>query len=100
MKQTAADRCKAIKRRLREIKLLPNQRGAAAEVARLTGEYRRLSRQADVKDAAATPRRRIVPGQDPWQQDTEAYASLPTELRGRIADHAVTRQILPSRYRD
>ncbi|MGI5374923.1 hypothetical protein ACQEV2_11870 [Streptomyces sp. CA-251387] len=76
---------KTIKRRLRELAADPGQPGAAAEIQRLKGALRRLSRPEPPARPAAEP----VPA-DP---DAEAIATWPPELRARLRTASMSRKI-------
>ncbi|WP_329334652.1 hypothetical protein OG252_07520 [Streptomyces sp. NBC_01352] len=81
---------KTIKRRLRELAADPGQPGAAAEVQRLKGALRRLSRP----EPPARPAPEPAPAADP---DAEAIATWPPELRVRLQQGAMSRVIAPWR---
>ena len=84
-----SDRRKEIKRRLREISRDPAFPGAAEEMQRLTGGYRRLSRPAPAPRAEREP--------EPTDPEAAALATWPPELRARLRNRALTRVILPWR---
>lgn len=94
------DRLKAIKRRLREIKRDPAS-AAPGEAQHLHGEYRRL--QAADRTPAGPERTLsasvVNPADGLTEADRAAVETWPPELRARLHDGALTRQILPWRDR-
>ncbi|MFG2373706.1 hypothetical protein ACGFY9_19805 [Streptomyces sp. NPDC048504] len=93
-----ADRRREIKRRLREIKRDPAS-AEPGEAQRLTAEYRRLQSA----DRAPADRERTLsdtvvdPTDGLTEADRAAVETWPPELRARLHDRALTRQILPWR---
>ncbi|MEU8866899.1 hypothetical protein [Streptomyces umbrinus] len=85
---------KTIKRRLRELAADPSQPGAVAEVQRLKGALRRLSRpeRAPAASRATEP--------TPADPDAEAITTWPEELRARMRNRALTRTIMNRRLED
>ncbi|WP_020133909.1 hypothetical protein [Streptomyces sp. 351MFTsu5.1] len=93
-----ADRRREIKRRLREIKRDPAS-AAPGEAQHLTAEYRRLQ-SAERAPAADQPERPLSDTLLPeglTGADRAAVGTWPPELRSRLHDRALTRQILPWR---
>lgn len=93
------DRLKAIKRRLREIKRDPGS-AAPGEAQKLHGEYRRLQSadRAPADQPEATLSRSVIdPADGLTEADRAAVETWPPELRARLRDRALTRQILPWR---
>lgn len=91
------DRRREIKRRLREIKRDPAS-SEPDEAQHLTAEYRRL--QSAERDPAAEPERTlsdILLSDGLTEEERAAVETWPPELRARLHDHALTRQILPWR---
>ncbi|WP_030674901.1 hypothetical protein [Streptomyces cellulosae] len=93
-----ADRRREIKRRLREIKRDPAS-AEPGEAQHLTAEYRRL--QSAGRDPAAD---RPAPtlsdtlvSDSLTEEERAAVETWPPELRARLHDRALTRQILPWR---
>ncbi|WP_405591294.1 hypothetical protein [Streptomyces sp. NBC_01092] len=83
---------KTIKRRLRELAADPGQPGAAAEVQRLKGALRRLSRsEAPPRLAAGAPA--------PADPEADAVATWPPELRARL-QHASFGRVIDGRTLD
>lgn len=84
---------KTIKAKLRELAADPGQPGAAAEVQRLKGALRRLSRS---QSAASAPRVEREPEPVPdglTDADAEAIGTWPPELRARLNRSAFSRVI-------
>ncbi|WP_328976399.1 hypothetical protein [Streptomyces canus] len=92
---------KTIKAKLRELAANPGQPGAAAEVQRLKGHLRRLTRTpqpaADREPEATRSRSVVDPATGLTEADRAAVETWPPELRARLHDRALTRQILPWR---
>jgi hypothetical protein len=84
-------RKKAIKRRLREIRRNPTVDGAAEEIARLTGELRRLV-SAERAPEPTTP---VAPVTGLTADEAAAVETWPSELRARLDEASLTRVILP-----
>ncbi|WP_030314001.1 hypothetical protein [Streptomyces sp. NRRL B-3229] len=93
-----ADRRRETKRRLREIKRDPAS-AEPGEAQHLTAEYRPL-RSAERDPAADRPERTLSDTLLPdglTEADRAAVETWPPELRARLHDRALTRQILPWR---
>ncbi|MET9392434.1 hypothetical protein ABZY20_18885 [Streptomyces sp. NPDC006624] len=86
-------RRREIRRELRDIARRPNEPGAAARVAALRGEYRRLTTAAR---RAPEPSRPATPP-TVAEQEAAAMKTWPPELRARVRDAALTRVVLPWR---
>ncbi len=83
--------------RRREIKRDPTS-AEPGEAQHLTAEYRRLSRPApaDRPERERTLSDSLLPD-GLSEADRAAVETWPPELRARLLDHALTRQILPWR---
>ncbi|MEV7342897.1 hypothetical protein [Streptomyces sp. NPDC093544] len=93
-----SDRRREIKRRLREVKRDPAS-AEPGEAQRLTAEYRRLQ-SADRAPEADDPERTLSDSlvtDGLSEADRAAVETWPPELRARLHDRALTRQILPWR---
>jgi hypothetical protein len=85
---------KTIKAKLRELAANPGQPGAAAEVQRLKGHLRRLTRTPE--PAASAPRVQREPEPVPeglTEADADAIETWPPELRARLTESAFNRVI-------
>ncbi|WP_328779941.1 hypothetical protein OIE52_37605 [Streptomyces canus] len=88
---------KTIKAKLRELAANPGQPGAAAEVQRLKGHLRRLTRTPEPAAETTLSRSLVAPADGLTEADRAAVETWPPELRARLYDRALTRQILPWR---
>ncbi|MFG2349451.1 hypothetical protein [Streptomyces phaeochromogenes] len=94
------DRRRQIKKRLREIARDPGAPGAAVEAQHLTAEYRRLQSAERDPASADRPERTLSDTLLPdglTEADRAAVETWPPELRARLHNHALTRQIMPWR---
>ncbi|MGW1063336.1 hypothetical protein ACWD4F_02265 [Streptomyces aureus] len=97
----------AIKAKLRELAADPGQPGGRAEAQRLRGALRRLAHpepEEPADRAPAGPERTLSasvvnPADGLTEADRAAVETWPPELRARLHDGALTRQILPWRDR-
>lgn len=90
MATSNAARRSEIKRRLREIARDRGAPGAAAEAQSLSAEYRRL---VSASRTPAPPRPEARP--TVREQEAEAIATWPPELRARVRGAAASRVITP-----
>lgn len=86
-----AARRRDIKQELRDIARRPDGPGAAARVASLRGEYRRLVSA----HRAPVPERSVAPPSGLTEQEAAAIATWPAELRARVLDGALSRVLTP-----
>lgn len=93
MVQDRDARRKEIRRELRTIGRRPDAPGAAARIAELRGEYRRLLSADRAPDPA--PARSVAPPSGLTEQEAAAVATWPAELRARVQDAALSRVLLP-----
>ncbi|MFG2729472.1 hypothetical protein [Streptomyces canus] len=84
---------KTIKAKLRELAADPGQPGAAAEVQRLKGALRRLTRTQSAEPIRAREREPEPVPDGLTEADAEAIETWPPELRARLNESAFSRVV-------
>lgn len=87
------ERRREIRRELRDIARRPNEPGAAARIASLRGEYRRLTTAGRRTPAASRP----VAPPTVAEEEAAAMRTWPPELRARVRNAALSSVLLPWR---